>query len=127
LHPSIGIRHKNRYDAFCLAADAMEPFRPLIDRRVYQWIANEDAEGPFDSKAKSWMISATTARYLIDREERSLFDILLRTANSIAKCVTGESRDPEIPSLLQPCTLDVTARRGVQRVEADEIRAVSAS
>jgi CRISPR-associated protein Cas1 len=34
LHPSIGLRHKNRYDAFCLAADVMEPFRPLVDRRV---------------------------------------------------------------------------------------------
>lgn len=127
LHPSIGIRHKNRYDAFCLAADVMEPFRPLVDRRVYQWIANEDAEGPLDSKAKSWMISATTSRYLIEREERSLFDILLRTANSIAKCVTGESRDPKIPSLLQPCAIDVTAKWGVRRVEANEIRAVSAS
>ncbi|MGH9344830.1 MAG: type II CRISPR-associated endonuclease Cas1, partial [Terriglobia bacterium] len=37
LHPSIGLRHKNRYDAFCLAADVMEPFRPLVDRRVVQW------------------------------------------------------------------------------------------
>ena len=74
-----------------------------------------------------WHISATTSRYLIEREERSLSDILLRTANSIAKCVTGESRDPEIPSLLQPCAIDVTAKRGVRRVEADEIRAVSAS
>lgn len=127
LHPSIGVRHKNRYDAFCLAADVMEPFRPLIDRRVYQWIANEDAEGPFDSKAKSWMIAATTSRYRIDREERSLFDILLRTANSIAKCVTGESRDPEIPSLLQPCATNVTVKHGVRRVEADEVSAVAAS
>lgn len=126
LHPSIGIRHKNRYDAFCLAADVMEPFRPLVDRRVYQWITREDAEGPFDSKAKSWMISATTSRYVLDREERSLFDILLRTANSIAKCVTGESRDPEIPSLLEPA-VDITARRGVRRVEADEVRAEAAS
>ncbi|MCL2660426.1 MAG: type II CRISPR-associated endonuclease Cas1, partial [Acidobacteriaceae bacterium] len=32
LHPSIGLRHKNRYDAFCLAADVMEPFRPAVDR-----------------------------------------------------------------------------------------------
>ncbi|MHB1024048.1 MAG: type II CRISPR-associated endonuclease Cas1 [Acidobacteriaceae bacterium] len=127
LHPSIGIRHKNRYDAFCLAADVMEPFRPLVDRRVCQWIAKEDAEGPFDSKEKSWMIAATTSRYIIDNEERSLFDVLLRTANSIAKCVTGEVRDPEIPSLLQPCAVDVTTRRGVRRVRADEVRAEAAS
>lgn len=127
LHPSIGIRHKNRYDAFCLAADVMEPFRPLVDRRVCQWIAKEDADGPFDSKAKAWMIAATTTRYVIDREERSLFDILLRTANSIAKCVTGEIRDPEIPSLLSPCAIDATKKRSVRRVEADEVTGIAVS
>ena len=52
LHPSIGLRHKNRYDAFCLAADVMEPFRPLIDRRVAQWIADaEPSRG--DHRAES--------------------------------------------------------------------------
>lgn len=127
LHPSIGLQHKNRYDAFCLAADVMEPFRPLVDRRVSQWIAREDAEGPFDSKTKSWMIGATTSRYLLDREERSLFDIVLRTANSLARCITGEARDPEIPSLLIPCPEEVSMKRGVRRVEADEVRAIAAS
>jgi CRISPR-associated protein Cas1 len=122
LHPSIGLRHKNRYDAFCLAADVMEPFRPLIDRRVSQWIAKENPEGPFDSKTKAWMIAATTSRYIFDREERSLFDIVLRTANSLAKCITGETRDLEIPSLLTPCEEDVTRKRGVRRVEAEDVR-----
>jgi CRISPR-associated protein Cas1 len=127
LHPSIGLRHKNRYDAFCLAADVMEPFRPLVDRRVCQWITKEDAEGPFDPKTKNWMIGATTSRYLLEREERSLFDIVLRTANSLAKCVTGEVRDPEIPNLLVPCAEEAQMRRGVRRVEADEVRATAAS
>lgn len=76
LHPSIGLQHKNRYHAFCLAADVMEPFRPLVDTRVSQWISREDAQGPFDSKTKSWMIGATTSRYILDREERSLFDTI---------------------------------------------------
>lgn len=127
LHPSIGLRHKNRYDPFCLAADVMEPFRPLIDRRVSQWIAKEGAEGPFDSRTKSWMIGATTSRYILDREERSLFDIILRTANSLARCITGDTRDPEIPGLLIPCLDEVSMKRGVRRVEAHEVRAVTAS
>lgn len=127
LHPSIGLRHKNRYDAFCLAADVMEPFRPLVDRRVSQWIDKEDAEGPFDSKTKSWMIGATTSRYLLDREERSLFDIVLRTANSLARCITGDVRDAEIPSLLMPSVEEINTKRGVRRVEADEVRGIAAS
>ena len=127
LHPSIGLQHKNRYDAFCLAADVMEPFRPLVDRRVCEWISREDAAGPFDSKTKSWMIGATTSRYILDREERSLFDILLRTANSLAKCIAGDSRDPLIPSLLTACPEEAAVKRGVRRVEADEVGASAAS
>ncbi len=103
LHPSIGLQHKNRYDAFCLAADVMEPFRTLVDRRAYQWIKNEGPESAFDAKTKIWMISTTTSRYLFAKENRSLFDIILRTANSLAKCISGETRDPEIPDLLLPC------------------------
>lgn len=116
LHPSIGLRHKNRYDAFCLAADVMEPFRPLIDRQVCRWIATENAEGPIDTRTKSWMIGATTSRYIFGREERSLFDIILRTANSLAKCIAGDSKDFDIPALLTPAPEAVTLRRGVQSV-----------
>lgn len=35
LHPTIGLHHHNQYDPFCLADDLMEPFRPVVDRIVY--------------------------------------------------------------------------------------------
>ena len=35
LHPSIGIHHHNRYNAYCLADDVMEPFRPIADLHVW--------------------------------------------------------------------------------------------
>lgn len=122
LHPSIGLRHKNRYDAFCLAADVMEPFRPLVDRRVFQWIRDHDPAAPLDSETKGWMIGATAGRYICDREQRSLFDILLRTANSLAQCVTGELREIEIPALLEPCVEEPRCKREVRgvRVEAED-------
>ena len=34
LHPSIGLHHSNRFNAFCLADDLMEPFRPAVDMEV---------------------------------------------------------------------------------------------
>ena len=40
-----------------------------------------------------------TSRYVFEREERSLFDILSRTANSLARCVSGEDREFALPSL----------------------------
>lgn len=119
LHPSIGLRHKNRYDAFCLAADVMEPFRPLIDRRVVQWIADHDPAADLDSPTKSWLIGATTARYLFEREQRTLFDLLLRTANSLAQCVIGEMREIEISLRLEVCP-DIP-RREVRAVRPENI------
>jgi CRISPR-associated protein Cas1 len=119
LHPSIGLRHKNRYDAFCLAADLMEPFRPLIDRRVVQWIADHDPCAPFDPVTKNWIIGSTTARYDCDREQRSLFDILMRTANSLAQAIAGESSEIEIPALLRPCAVLVPQKRDVRGVRPE--------
>ncbi|HEX5434362.1 MAG TPA: type II CRISPR-associated endonuclease Cas1 [Candidatus Angelobacter sp.] len=127
LHPSIGLQHSNRYDPFCLAADVMEPFRPLIDRRVAQWTAREDAAAPLDSRTKNWLIGAVTARYVYEREERTLFDILLRVANSLARCIGAEQRDPDLPGLLEIISVEPAPKRGVKRAEAEELWASKAS
>jgi CRISPR-associated protein Cas1 len=127
LHPSIGLQHSNRYDAFCLAADVMEPFRPLVDRRVSQWVNREGADGPMDSRAKAWTIGATTARYVCEGEARTLFDILLRTANSLARCVVGETRELSLPGLLEEYREEPVVRRGVKREEGLGPAAITAS
>ncbi len=102
LHPPLGIHHGNRYDPFCLAADLMEPFRPLVDRRVCQWFTTHDPTEPFDRETKAWLIGGLTARYNLGRENRTLFDILLRVANQVAGCIAGEVKEIDLPSLLRP-------------------------
>ena len=103
LHPSIGLRHHNRYDPFCLAADLMEPFRPLIDRRVASWIANNAPSEPLDGVAKKSLIEAVTMRYLVNREERVLSDILFRVAGSLAAVLEGRQERLELPETIEPC------------------------
>jgi CRISPR-associated protein Cas1 len=39
LLPTLGIFHKNRYNAYCLADDLMEPYRPYVDQIVHQMVA----------------------------------------------------------------------------------------
>ena len=39
LHPSVGIHHANRGNAFALADDLIEPFRPLVDALAVQLVA----------------------------------------------------------------------------------------
>jgi len=103
LHPSIGLRHHNRYDAFSLAADVMEPFRPLVDRRVYQWIQDHDPAGEFDREARTWMLGLVIERYLAEGEQRTLFDLLGRACNGLARAMSGEESAFLLLQELQPC------------------------
>ncbi len=111
LHPSLGLRHHNRYDPFCLASDLMEPFRPLIDRRVSLWLKEHDPGSPLDSAAKRWLIQGVTMRYWLLREERTLSDILTAVAVSLAGVMAGERKTLFLPEGLQPCQEDLTSRR----------------
>jgi CRISPR-associated protein Cas1 len=110
LHPSIGLRHHNRYDPFCLAADLMEPFRPLIDRRVAAWIAHNSPSAPFDAITKKYLIEGVTMRYWVNKEERALSDILFRVAGSLAAVLGGSEEKLDLPETLVPCQDESTSR-----------------
>lgn len=99
LHPSFGLKHHNRYDAFCLADDLMEPFRPLVDRAVYFWIEDHDPTQPLDKQAKAYLIGEIQQRYESAGEERSLFDLASRVASGVARALLGESKELEIPDV----------------------------
>ena len=59
LHPALGLHHHNRYDAFCLADDLMEPFRPLISDSIAISVFNrgELKEGHFSRTAAGCMLT----------------------------------------------------------------------
>jgi len=99
LHPSLGVHHHNRYDAFCLADDLMEPCRPLVDRAVLHYVIARTKEAPMDREAKAAIIGALTARFILNDESRTLFDVLTRTAASLAKIFTGEAKDLVLPEI----------------------------
>ena len=50
LHPTIGLHHRNRGNAFALADDLMEPFRPLVDCAVRSLVARKGTQ--VDTEAK---------------------------------------------------------------------------
>jgi CRISPR-associated protein Cas1 len=99
LHPSLGLRHHNRYNPFCLADDLMEPFRPLVDRAVYDWVQKHDPSQPLDKEAKSCILRPIMQRYRWQGEDRTLFDWCARTASSLVQALTGETRELYLPEL----------------------------
>lgn len=99
LHPSLGIHHHNRYDAFCLADDLMEPFRPVVDRAVVRLKDQRGPNPPLDRETKRVLLEALLARFEADGESRTLFDWIGRTATSLAKAVEHGEKQIEIPPL----------------------------
>ena len=96
MHPTIGLHHHNRYNAFCLADDLMEPLRPVVDVAVWRLVVQERvAELTPPSKRK--LIAAIHARYAVSGEQRQLFDVASRMASSLSQVFLGQRKDLELP------------------------------
>ncbi|QIE45191.1 type II CRISPR-associated endonuclease Cas1 [Pseudohalocynthiibacter aestuariivivens] len=59
LHPTIGLFHTNRSNAFALADDMMEPFRPLVDCAVRSIVIAHGAEVDTEAKQSLAQLIAT--------------------------------------------------------------------
>ncbi|MEN6458246.1 MAG: type II CRISPR-associated endonuclease Cas1 [Thermoguttaceae bacterium] len=97
LHPSLGIHHHNRYDAFCLAEDLMEPFRATVDRAVVEYMSTHDEPYQLEAAAKQQIIGQLTGRYDLDGQQRTLFDVAGRLASSLADVFLGNADRLELP------------------------------
>lgn len=93
LHPSVGLHHHNRYNAFCLADDLMEPFRPVVDRIVAMRADVCGMDSELDREAKEALIDAVTGRVTLDGESRTMWDVALRLTTSLHQVFAGERRD----------------------------------
>lgn len=99
LHPSLGLHHHNQYNAFCLADDLMEPFRPLVDRIVVDVVAQRGADAPLDRESKRALLELLTQRFEWQGESRTFFDFAARAASSLAQVYTGEAKRLVLPEL----------------------------
>lgn len=96
---ALGLHHHNRYSGFPLADDLMEPFRPVIDRAAVLAVDEFGPNAPLDKRVKAVLLGAVANRFLVDGEERTLFDVLARTAASLAKVYAREENDLLLPDL----------------------------
>lgn len=99
LNPSIGIHHYNRYNPFCLADDLMEPYRPLVDYAVVQFIKDKDDFIELNKEAKQYLIQSLLKKYKLKDEERTLFDVISRTAVSLCHMFEGKNQNLVIPEI----------------------------
>lgn len=99
LLPTLGIHHHNRYNAYCLADDIMEPYRPYVDRVVYEIVCgSKDWSLSIENKTK--LLSIPVIEVNINGNRSPLMVAATTTAASLAKCFDGEIRKILYPQLL---------------------------
>ena len=91
--PTLGIHHRNKYNAYCLADDVMEPYRPFCDEMVYQmFIADEIESEEISREQKAKLLGIATCDVLIDGKKSPLMVALSRTTSSLFECFEGTRR-----------------------------------
>ena len=99
LLPTIGIHHHNRYNAYCLADDIMEPYRPYVDRLVYEITEQYGEDVELSKDIKSELLSIPTLDVVIGGKRSPLMIATSQTTASLNKCFCGELRKIAYPEM----------------------------
>ncbi len=100
LLPTLGIFHKNQYNAYCLADDIMEPYRPFVDKLVLNIINKNGHFIELSTSIKKELLQIPTLDVEIDGQKSPLLIAVQRTTASLAKCYGGELRKILYPLLI---------------------------
>lgn len=99
LLPTLGIFHRNKYNAYCLADDIMEPYRPFVDKVVYDIVMHQSKFDDLSLELKKELLKIPTLDIVIDNERSPLMVGLQRTTASLARCFEGTQRKIVYPEL----------------------------
>jgi CRISP-associated protein Cas1 len=95
---TLGIHHKSKYNAFALADDIMEPFRPVVDEIVHHIMEHFD-EQELTTEIKSEILSLLTRTVYFKNEKSPLMVALQKTASSLQQCYSGKRKKIKYPKL----------------------------
>ena len=90
--PTLGIHHHNRYNAYCLADDIMEPYRPYVDELVVDIIKSGVGITELTKDLKARLLSIPTLEVKINGRRSPLMIAVGQTTASLYKCFSGELR-----------------------------------
>jgi len=99
LLPTLGIHHHNKYNAYCLADDIMEPYRPFVDEIICILIKDGEDFTELTTSIKKQLLSIPVIDVIIEDQKRPLMIGVQRTTASLAKCFSGEHRKIIYPVL----------------------------
>jgi len=97
LLPTFGIHHRNRYNAYCLADDVMDPYRPYVDNVVCDIVEKGCDYQELTKELKQLLLQIPTIEVVIDGDRSPLMVGVQRTTASLYKCFSGELRKISYP------------------------------
>lgn len=99
--PVLGIHHTNKYNAYCLADDIMEPFRPIVDKIVLDYIRDKkDIGDDLTKDDKAYLLQIPAIDINMQGKMSPLMVGAQRTTASLVKCYQGTARKIIYPALL---------------------------
>lgn len=99
LLPTLGIHHHNRYNAYCLADDIMEPYRPYVDEVVADILHSGVDCDELTTQIKKQLLVIPVREVFINGQRSPLMVAVTQTTASLAKCFSGELRKIIYPEM----------------------------
>ncbi len=99
LLPVVGIQHHNKYNAYRLADDIMEPYRPYADAIVYETYQKFPDYKDLTTEIKAELLKILTIDTDFELVKRPLSIGLTITTASLVKCFKGETRKIQYPNI----------------------------
>ena len=104
--PTFGIFHRNKYNAYCLADDIMEPYRPFCDEVVLpMYYKGEFNSEELNTEQKAKLLSVLTADVSIAGKKSPLLVAISRTTSSLYECFAGDRRKILYPDFYESKSL----------------------
>lgn len=100
LLPTLGIHHRSKYNAFCLADDIMEPYRPFVDKLVIEIVKTGADISELTQDLKAKLLNIPVLDVVINDQRSPLMIAVGQTSASLYKCFSGEIRKIKFPSFV---------------------------
>jgi CRISPR-associated protein Cas1 len=95
LHPSIGLHHSNDGNAMRLVDDLMEPFRPIVDLKV--WQLQRNGEDQVTPQTKRALVRAMYDDMQTDAGATPVYVCAQKLATSLAQVYLGNKEKLDLP------------------------------
>lgn len=99
LHPAFGIQHHNQYNMFCLADDIMEPLRPLVDIKVFDYLRENTIPSQINSEQKYALLEILSTPLLLKKRKIALMVALGEYCASLRKVYEKGKGQLTIPTI----------------------------